>query len=92
MRNEEKDLKKEELTDKEIETVSGGGARKPQKLPEEYAVSLEMEADIKTPVAEPQKFTERKCACSTCTTMFTPRYEGDIYCSVHSILHAKGKI
>ena len=84
--------KKEELTDKEIEAVSGGGSRKPVIFPEEYAVALEMEAGIKLPAAEPQTFAERKCAYPTCTTKFIPRYEGDIYCFVHSMLHAKGKI
>jgi len=48
--------KKEELTDKEIEAVSGGGSRKPVIFPEEYAVALEMEAGIKLPAAEPQTF------------------------------------
>ena len=83
--------KKEELSDKEIEGVSGG---KLMILPEEYAVSLEMEYEKQHPKEEQKTQTPKltKCAINGCNNTFYPICDSEIYCAVHKMLIQKGKL
>ena len=75
MKNEEKEVKKEELTDNDTEAVSGGVLK--------YSEYFLSKKPPKGTVHPPQIQTQRQCQFSGCKTTFFPTSDDDIYCKFH---------